>query len=132
MAIQQAFGTVNGQRAEFIPVTREFNDTPAEVAVTISMPMSYEDIAAVFFLVVNGGGLLSDLDDAVYARRLLLDTLINDSAHRIEETRLEMAELEPGTDEHELAQAIRARVAEIFSPVSAPAGRKRARVGVRR
>ncbi|WP_010316631.1 hypothetical protein [Saccharopolyspora spinosa] len=41
-----------------------------------------------------------------------------------------MAEIEPSTEEHDLAQAIRARVAEIFAPVSAPAQRKRSRAKV--
>ncbi|WP_010308314.1 hypothetical protein [Saccharopolyspora spinosa] len=63
---------------------------------------------------------------------MLFDTLFNDSAENIESNRLEMAELEPGTEEYELAQAIRARVAEIFSPVSAPAQRKRSRAKVSR
>ncbi|MGI8310477.1 hypothetical protein [Saccharopolyspora hattusasensis] len=129
---KQAFGMVNGQVTEFTAAHRAFNDTPAAMQLTLTVPMSYEDIAAAYYLFINGGGLLSDLDDADWARQVLFDTLFNDSAAAIEETRLEMAELEPGTEEHELAQAIRARVAEIFAPVSAPAQRKRSRAKVSR
>ncbi|PKW13911.1 hypothetical protein [Saccharopolyspora spinosa] len=129
---KQAYGMANGQVTEFTAAHRAFNDTPAAMQLTLTVPMSYEDIAAVYYLVMNGGGLLSDLDDEAWAREVLFDTLFNDSAENIESNRLEMAELEPGTEEYELAQAIRARVAEIFSPVSAPAQRKRSRAKVSR
>ncbi len=52
----------NGQVTEFTAAHREFNDTPPAMQLTLTVPMSYEDIAAAYYLFINGGGLLSDLD----------------------------------------------------------------------
>ncbi|GGI71710.1 hypothetical protein GCM10011581_05900 [Saccharopolyspora subtropica] len=119
----KTYGLVNGQRTEFVAALRQSSETPAALQVAMVVPLSYEDIVAVFYVVIKGGAQLSELD-ADYARQVLFDTLLNDSADVIEEAQLTIEETEPGTDEYALIQAIRAKVAEVFAPVNAPAPRR--------
>ncbi|KAA5836016.1 hypothetical protein F1721_06620 [Saccharopolyspora hirsuta] len=128
MAQQKAFGQINGQYTEFEAAHRAFNNTPAALQVTISVPMSYEDIAAAYYTCIVLGGTLSDLDDVEYAHKLVFDTLINDTGDNIDAARRTMAEAKPGTPEYVLVQAIQARVIELFAPVSEkPSARRQVR-----
>lgn len=112
-------GTVAGQAAEFIPVHRQDNDTPVALTLTMTLPMSLEDVtAALWFLVADWPHeeIADALADADYVHRLVLESATCAGFDELESVRLGFADIEPGTLAHEVLIVIRARVAELYGP----------------
>lgn len=111
---------VAGFETSFTPTHREDNDTPVAFEVTVTVPMSIEDAAALMWIVVNGGMTFAELDD-VYVHELIAETLVAHSGEDLRAAWEEMTATKPGTPEHVIAAEVLRRAREVF----APAGRTR-------
>ncbi|EHR53356.1 hypothetical protein SacmaDRAFT_5191 [Saccharomonospora marina XMU15] len=118
-----AGAVVGGHEVDFIASHREDNDTPVAMAVTLTVPVSLEDVAAMLWIAVNGGATFEELD-ADYTREFVAETLLNVGGLGISDARLEMAAAKPGTGEYAIAQQVRRHAREVFG-ASVPAPRAR-------
>lgn len=95
---QVGSGTIGGQSVRFSPVHREFNDTTSVLTVTVSVPVSYEDMTAALWVAVHGGSTLGEVLDDVHT--VIVEELFNDNG-AVDAARLAIAELALGTPEWE-------------------------------
>jgi hypothetical protein len=119
MAIAMTTGTVGGHAGEFIPVHRQENDTPVALTLTMTLPMSLEDVtAALWFLVADypRDELDDVLGDPPYLHRLVLESAHCAGFDELESVRLGFADIEPGTLAHEFLTLVRTRVADLYGP----------------
>jgi hypothetical protein len=118
-----ATGTIAGHHTEFTPIHREGNPTPVAFEVTMTVPMSTEDIVAALWVTLNSGYTMADLLNPpcprFAAQAIVLETLLAEGA-RVQEALVEIPEVRPGTEEGALLAQLRAFVAEQF-PTPAPA-----------
>ncbi|WP_263254009.1 hypothetical protein [Saccharopolyspora rosea] len=122
----QAHGMVGEHHAVFHPTHREGNDTPIAMQVSMSLPMSLEDIEAVLWLAAIGGMTLDEqeLGDDEYAHEIVLETFLHEGSNRVYLARQEIADLDPGTEEHALLLAVRQRVQDLYGRPGVPAQRR--------
>lgn len=115
MAVTMTSGTVAGHACRFAVALRDGNPTPVVTQVSMTVPMSLEDIEAVLWFVSPG---LDDADwaDDDYLHGLIAGTVLADSFTSIEAARLRMEALTPGSDEYEFAQWLRRRVRQLYAP----------------
>lgn len=114
----RATGTVAGKPADFIAVHRQENDTAATANMTMTVPMSLEDITAVLWFLVSDGYLIDDLHDdspdGVHA--LVLETALATGMSRLETARQEMGAFPAGSEEHDSVTQLRSLVASLYGP----------------
>ncbi|CAL99819.1 hypothetical protein A8924_0868 [Saccharopolyspora erythraea NRRL 2338] len=123
---ERAQGMVGDHHATFIPTHREDNDTPIVMQVSMSVPVSLEDIEAVFWIAVNGGMLLDEreLGNDQYAHEMVLETFLHEGSNRICLAREEIEDIKPGSGDYALLMMIRRRVAELYGRPGVPAPRR--------
>lgn len=115
MALTMTTGTVGGHACEFAVPLRDGNHTPVVMQVSMTVPVSLEDIEAVLWLIAPGLDD-SDWDDEPYVHGLVAQTLLSAGAPAIEAARLHLAATTPGSDEHEFAGWLRQRVRQLYAP----------------
>lgn len=119
--------TIAGHEVEFTALHREENDTPVTTAVTVTMPMSLEDLASALWIVVNGGMTFEELTDDQVCRELVLETVFAEGGLKLSDARIAMEETRPRTADHHIARQVKARVAKVFGPTAVPTPRARSR-----
>lgn len=130
-ATARTTGTINGHNVEFTSLHREDNDTPVTTSVTVTMPMSVEDLAAALWILVTGGMTFEELTDDQVARELVLETVFAEGGLKLADARQAMSATRPRTTEHRLARQVQARAVEVFGTPAVPAPRARAGRGRR-
>jgi len=115
MAVTMTSGTVAGHACRFAVALRDGNPTPVVAQVSMTVPVSLEDIEAVLWFVSPG---LDDADwaDDDYLHGLVAGTVLAENFTAIESARLQMAALTPGSDEHGFALWLRQRVRQLYAP----------------
>ncbi|GAA0533692.1 hypothetical protein GCM10009533_36040 [Saccharopolyspora spinosporotrichia] len=123
---ERAQGMVGDHHATFIPTHREDNDTPIVMQVSMSVPVSLEDVEAVFWILVNGGATLEpcELGDDQYAHAMVLETFLHEGSNRIYLVRQDIEDIKPGSGDYALLLMIRRRVAELYGRPDVPAPRR--------
>ncbi|SDX91470.1 hypothetical protein SAMN05216215_101756 [Saccharopolyspora shandongensis] len=122
----QAQGMVGENHAKFFPTHREGNDTPVVMQVSMSLPVSLEDIEAVLWIAVNGGMTLDEreLGDDAFAHEMVLETFLHEGSNRVYEARLDIEEIKPGGGDWALLMMVRKRVRELYGRPSVPTPRR--------
>lgn len=115
MAVTMTSGTVAGHSCQFAVALRDGNPTPVVTQVSMTVPMSLEDIEAVLWS-VSPGMDGADWADDDYLHGLIAGTVLADSYAYIEGARLHLESLTPGCDEYEFAQWLRWRVRQLYAP----------------
>jgi len=131
MAVTMTSGTVAGHACRFAVALRDGNPTPVVTQMSMTVPLSLEDIEAVLWFVSPG---LDDADwaDEEYLHGLVAGTVLAENFTAIEAARLQMAAVTPGSDEYEFAQWLRRRVRQLYPPEPVrPRERELAGVGAR-
>lgn len=116
----KASGTVAGRRARFLPVHLEFAETPATTEVTMTLPVSIEDLVAALYC--WKGLPLSDLVDPTLMSQLIMEGLL----YRYKlflAARREVAALLPSSPEWERVTQLREAVHRVYG-VGVPAPRR--------
>ncbi|SDY10430.1 hypothetical protein SAMN05216215_10203 [Saccharopolyspora shandongensis] len=122
----KAQGMVGENHATFFPSHREGNDSPVVMQVSMSLPVSLEDIEAVLWIAVNGGMTLDEreLGDDQYAHEMVLETLLHEGGNRIYNARMDIEEIKPGGGQWALLMMIRKRVRDLYGRPSVPTPRR--------
>ncbi|RCW37490.1 hypothetical protein DFQ14_1277 [Halopolyspora algeriensis] len=120
----KATADVGGRSVEYTPTHREATETPAALSMSVTVPMSLEDITAALWLVIDGGMPLDELDDIEFTHRMVVETLITEGSAAVTDARHALAELKPGTARANVAVAVRAKVAELYGQAAMPAQRR--------
>lgn len=115
MAVTMTSGTVAGHSCRFAVALRDGNPTPVVTQVSMTVPMSLEDIEAVLWS-VSPGMDEADWSDDDYLHGLIAGTVLADSYTYIEAARFHLESLTPGSDEYEFAQWLRWRVRQLYAP----------------
>lgn len=117
MAVTMTSGTVAGHACRFAVALRDGNPTPIVAQVSMTVPLSLEDIEAVLWWVSPG---MDDADwaDDDYLHGLIAGTVLADSYTDIEGARLHLASLTAGSDKYEFAQWLRQRVRQLYATES--------------
>lgn len=126
-------GTVGGYGAEFIAAHRQYNETPVALHVTVTVPMSLEDVtAALWWLVADWPRRDLDkvLTDTAFLHRMVLESVTGAGLDELEDARLGLAEIRPRTAAHKALARVRARVTELYGTATAPAPRGELVAGV--
>jgi hypothetical protein len=98
-------------------------EQPVMLTVTAPVELSYEDMVAALFL-SDGIGADELTDD--YVPLLVADAVFNEGLTAISNARIDMADVKPGTDQHDWLTACRAAITRVFGgPIAAPARRRR-------
>ena len=121
-----AVGSIAGHSHSFRAAHRDGNDTPITTTVTLTVPMSHEDIeGALWWLLRDEGVTFEDIatdDDAVW---FLLESMIGHGTSAVESYRLDLADLRPGDPSYEHFLRLRRRVEALVGP--RPGSRRTAR-----
>lgn len=134
MSIPTTTGSVGRYRTAFVPVHREDNTTPLAVAVTLTVPMSLEDLTATLWLIVVREGL-ADLaefiHDPAFTHEMICETLLAHGGEQVNQARAEVAGIRPGHEHHPVLMQLRELVTQLYTtgPTVAP---QRALAGVAR
>lgn len=114
-----ARGSVGRHTARFIPEHRQDNDTPEALELSLTVPMSLEDVTAALWYLV-GCWPLDELDealaDAAYLHGLVLEVVLTAGMAEVDSERHSLARFTPGTEGYEALCRLRARVAELYGP----------------
>lgn len=112
----------------FIASHRQDNTTPVLVELTMTVPMSAEDIAAIVYTLVY------DCDDADFAdflssdeefRAMVGELVFGHGALGVEDAQTAAGAIKRGTRAHRRLQQIRQRVHELYGPPPAATPRQR-------
>ncbi|MCA1194437.1 hypothetical protein [Saccharopolyspora sp. 6V] len=122
-----AKGSIGGHGVVFQAAHRDGNDTPAAVQVSMTVPMSYEDIVAALYIVATGGMGLDELADDDMVRRVVVETLLSEDSAFLTSVSVDLEEARSGSAEYALAQALRARVVEVFAPTASRSAKSASR-----
>jgi len=112
-------GKVNGKRVQFTPVHREGNDSRVVTTMTLGLPLSLEDVAAVLMYITNGcsrAEVTEWLADPTEVRRLVVETAWALGGSAINDERLGLAEIESGTWESERLDMVWTCAVAVFAP----------------
>lgn len=111
-------GRAGAHTASFRAAHRDVgNDTPVTTSVVLTVPMSHEDIEAVFWRMLRDEGVtFAELEDDATACWYLFDALIGNGVSEIEPYRLGIAQLTPTDPHHEPVTRLRRRVEQLFGP----------------
>ncbi|MBP2321405.1 hypothetical protein JOF56_001790 [Kibdelosporangium banguiense] len=109
-------GTVAGQSTQVIAQHRQNNMSPVVLDMTVTIPMSLDDVTAVLWILWDGccGPLEEFTGDPAYMRRMVLETYLAEGGLRIEETLCRLANLTPGDRDYADWQKLRAEVARVY------------------
>jgi hypothetical protein len=112
-------GRVGSNTTRFLPVHRQENETPVALELSLTVPMSLEDVTAALWYLV-GAWPLDELDDALndaaWLHRMVLEVVLAMGAEALESERLSLAQIKPGTAGAGALSRLRARVAELYGP----------------
>jgi hypothetical protein len=111
-------GTVCGAPTRVTVEHRQNNPSPIALDMTVTIPMSLDDVAAVLWILWNG--MCCPLDeitsDLAFLHRMVLETYLAEGGVRIEETLCVVTNLTPAhRDFHDWVK-LRAEVARIYGP----------------
>lgn len=113
------FGSIAGHARSFRAPHRDGNDTPITTTVTLSVPMSHEDVeAALWWLLRDEGVTFDDIADDGDAVWFLLESLIGHGTWAVESYRLDLADLTPADPNYEHLVRLRRRVEALVGPRS--------------
>ena len=94
-------------------------------ALTLTVPLTHDDVEAVLWWVVQHGARLDELADLDAALSYLCDALAHAATSEFDQARHTLAGLAPGSDEHCVYQRLRAVAERLIGPrpvVAAPRG----------
>lgn len=116
LAHAKATGTVAGRAAEFVAVHRQENDTPATASLTMTVPMSLEDITAALWILVSDGYPVADLreDGPAHVHALVLETVLAEGCSALDVARLNLASIAAGSQQHSALCELRSLVTELY------------------
>ncbi|WP_329054071.1 hypothetical protein OG738_13530 [Amycolatopsis sp. NBC_01488] len=121
-------GKVNGKHVKFTPVHREDNPSRVAATMTVALPLSIEDIAAVLMYITNGCSRAEVTDwlaDPGEVRRLVMETAWALGGSAINDERLGLAEIESGTWDSERLDMVWTCSVQVFTPgTKVPAPRR--------
>jgi hypothetical protein len=118
-------GTVAGLSTQVTVQHRENNATAIALDMSVTIPMSLEDVTAVLWIVWSGGCPLEEItvEDGLM-HRMVLETYLAEGGSRIEETLCHLADVKPGSSEHEDLQRLRDLVTRVYGATPAAAPRR--------
>lgn len=98
----QASGSLGRHRVTFPSALREnANERPTQT-LTLTVPVSHEDLDAVFWWLVNSGVKPAELANPRDAMFYLCDALAHEHTHTFDDARRAITRLRPGTTKHDL------------------------------
>ncbi len=110
-------GQVGRNTVSFRAPHSDVNRTPVTTSVVLTVPMSHEDIEAVFWRLLRDGGVtFAELAEDSGACWYLLDSIIGEGVSTIESYRLALAEVTAADPEDAAVGWVRRRVEELFGP----------------
>lgn len=114
-------GRIGCHAASFRAAHCDLRRNSITTAVQLAVPMSHEDIEAVFWRMLRDEGVtFADLADDGDACWYLLDALIGYGVAQIECYRMAIAQARPSDPEHAAIVRLRRRVEELFGPAVRP------------
>jgi hypothetical protein len=119
-------GMVGRHRADFIPVHRECNNTPAALTVTLAVPMSLEDITAVLWVAICGTGMpVCELAaDPQWVHRVVCETVFAVGGFKVDDTRRDIVDIRVGHTDYPTLTELRHLVSRLYATPAAPAPRR--------
>ncbi|MDR7301630.1 hypothetical protein [Haloactinomyces albus] len=111
---RKATGHVDGRPVEFIPTHRDGNTSPATMRVSMTVPVSLEDVTAALWILVDGGMAIEELEDDEFAHMMVVETLFAEGGTAIAAALAVMDDLPPGSERAETAAMLRARVDKLY------------------
>jgi hypothetical protein len=123
------FGTAP---AQFIPSNREClrpGEQPVMLTVTAPIPLSFDDMVAALFLCFDSSMNPAELAHDAFVRQLVAEGVYNEGLLALAHTRLDMADVEPGTEAHAWLTDCRAAITRVFGGPTKPAARRRTCAG---
>jgi hypothetical protein len=102
---------------------RQENSTPVALELTMTVPMSLDDVTAALWILL-GFWPREELDDALndadFLRQQVLETVLAAGASELENARMSFGKQAPGTPAFSALASIRARVSELYGPATTP------------
>jgi hypothetical protein len=121
-----ASGLLGAHATSFPSVLREGTDRHPVTAVTLTIPVSHDDVEAVFWWLIHQGVQFTELADPATAVFYLCDALAHERTHTFEEARHTVGALAPGTVEHGRYLRVRALVDDLIGSRMPAQARRRA------
>jgi hypothetical protein len=110
-------GGVGRHEACFRAAHRDANTTPITTTVLLRVPMSHEDVEALFWRMLRDEGVsFADLADDTNACWFLLDAVVGHGVSTIDSYRDALAAVSPGDPDHEAVTQLRERVEQLLGP----------------
>lgn len=110
-------GQAGRHGVSFQAAHRDANRTPVTTSVVLTVPMSHEDIEAVFWRLLRDGGVtFAELAEDSGACWYLLDSIIGEGVASVDSYRLALAEVTPVDPDYADIVRVRRRVEELFGP----------------
>lgn len=114
-----ATGCVGGYSSRFATTLRDGTPTQATVPVTLTLPVSLEDIEALLWVQLCGGWSIEDLTNDAVVHELVLTTLLDERGTDITDARDYLSLIDPTSVDYTDAAWVRAdwirrRVAELY------------------
>jgi hypothetical protein len=111
-----ALGFLGAHSVEFPSQLREGTDRRPDLMVTLTVPVSLEDIEAVLWWLTEQGIALDELDDPQAAVFYLCDALAHEKSDAFLDARDTIAALPTASTEHRRYQRVRAIVTGLIGP----------------
>lgn len=121
-----AAGSITGLLGEtftapFSPTHRVGNDTPAVLACTVTMPLSFEDAVAALWVAARNGILQEDMTGPDDLHAVVVYTLVNHNAD-VAAARRELDEVADGSPEWQAAMQLTMAVVRTYGNGTASPG----------
>lgn len=120
----RASASVAGHATEYIPVHREGDPAPVELELMVSVPLTVEDVTGALWWLVGENWSAADQDDLLTdteeLHRMVVELVMALGGGGVEDARLALEEVRPGTAQARVVQRIRGRVRKLYAPVPAP------------
>ena len=132
--VDLAVGGVGRHEAVFRAAHRDANTTPITTTVVLRVPMSHEDVEALFWRMLRDEGVsFADLADDADACWFLLDAIVGHGVSTIDSYRDALAAVSPADPDHDAVTQLRQRVEQLIGPHPRRRGRtsRQARAGRR-
>lgn len=110
-------GVVGRHETVFRAAHRDANTTPITTTVVLRVPMSHEDVEALFWRMLRDEGVaFADLADDTNACWFLLDAIVGHGVSTIDSYRDALAAISPTDPDHDAVTQLRQRVEQLLGP----------------
>ncbi len=110
-------GEIGGHAVVFRGAHRDVNPTPITTGVVLRVPMSHEDVEAMFWRMLRDQGVtFADLDDDTTACWFLLDAILGAGVSGLDCYRDALAAVTPADPDYAAVARLRRRVVALIGP----------------